>query len=256
MRFKTMLIAIAAVLCMSAFFVPANAQTNEELSVNDNVESTSPLTPSGNLTLVDDIYQSSEIDGEVEDKQFITVQSKNGNYFYLIIDRSGDTENVYFLNAVDEADLLALIDEDEQPTEAAAVCTCTEKCEVGSVNVNCAVCSVNKDSCTAPASVTVDETESDTEASEDGGSAAGSVAILLIFVLLGGGGAFYWFKVKNKKSSINGTADGDTDPDDLYEDDEDYEIEGEENEADEEADNENDEEDGNEEYEDEESEGV
>lgn len=65
-----------------------------------------PLTPNGNLSLVDDI-QGEQANG----KQFVTVQSKAGNYFYLIIDRDGDKENVYFLNLVDEADLLALIEE-------------------------------------------------------------------------------------------------------------------------------------------------
>lgn len=67
-----------------------------------------PLTPDGNLTLVDDISTS---DGQ--NKQFITVQSKSGNYFYIIIDRSDDKENVYFLNLVDEADLLVLIEDEE-----------------------------------------------------------------------------------------------------------------------------------------------
>jgi hypothetical protein len=69
-----------------------------------------PLTPDGNLTLVNDI------DGdEAADKQFLTVITKGGNYFYIVIDRAGDTENVHFLNLVDEADLLALI-EGEAPT--------------------------------------------------------------------------------------------------------------------------------------------
>ena len=48
---------------------------------------TTPLTPDGNLTLVDDIKVE-----ESKDKQFVTLQSKNGNYFYLVIDRSGDKE--------------------------------------------------------------------------------------------------------------------------------------------------------------------
>ena len=72
------------------------------------------LTPDGNLTLIDDILQSApyaSVEEAAENKQFITVQSKNGNYFYIVIDRSGDTENVYFLNLVDEADLMALMED-------------------------------------------------------------------------------------------------------------------------------------------------
>lgn len=70
------------------------------------------LTPEGNLTLVDDI------DGEAsEDKQFITVVTKNGNYFYIIVDRAAEGDNtVHFLNLVDEADLMALIEDGKKET--------------------------------------------------------------------------------------------------------------------------------------------
>lgn len=80
------------------------------LSSESEKESSTALTPEGNMTLVDDI-------GEEEDKssqQFITLVTKAGNTFYLIIDRDKDgNQNVHFLNMVDEADLLALMDEEE-----------------------------------------------------------------------------------------------------------------------------------------------
>ena len=97
------------------------------------------LTPDGNLTLIDDIGTSTKAG-----KQFITLESKNGNTFYLIIDRDDEgEETVHFLNQVDEADLTALTGEEETP----AVCSCTTKCVSGAVNTSCPVCAVNMTEC-------------------------------------------------------------------------------------------------------------
>ena len=246
MRFKikAMIFTLAAVLCMAAFSIPASANvpSSEETSVNDSVESKTPLTPKGNLTTIDDVHQVTDTSNRdtVEDKEFVTVQSKNGNTFYIIIDRSGTTENVYFLNAVDENDLIALLEDDEKTqvqSQIHATCTCTTKCELGSVNADCAVCSKNVDDCVCTVAATP---EPKTEEPEKKQNSSTPFIGLVLLALLGGGGAFYWFNIRNKKSSTKGT----TDPNDLYdeEDDEDYEIEGVETETEDETGIENDEE--------------
>ena len=74
-------------------------------------ETSGALTPEGNLTLVDD-YHTNYSDGSGQ--QFITLVSKSGNTFYLVIDRNAKGQNtVHFMNLVDEADLLSLMEEEE-----------------------------------------------------------------------------------------------------------------------------------------------
>ncbi len=82
--------------------LPIDVQSNEDVS----------FTPDGNLTLIDDVTVTDEMN-----KQFIIAQSKTGSYFYIVIDRSGDSENVYLLNLVDEEDLIALVNGEPVPLE-------------------------------------------------------------------------------------------------------------------------------------------
>lgn len=73
-------------------------------------ETSGALTPEGNLTLVDD-YHTDYSDGSGQ--QFITLVSKSGATFYLVIDRNAKgQQTVHFMNLVDEADLLTLMEED------------------------------------------------------------------------------------------------------------------------------------------------
>ena len=74
-------------------------------------EASGALTPEGNLTLVDD-YHTDYSDGSGQ--QFITLVSKSGATFYLVIDRNAKgQQTVHFMNLVDEADLLALMEEED-----------------------------------------------------------------------------------------------------------------------------------------------
>lgn len=90
--------------------ISSDTETDAEISDNGENQteedaSSGTLTPAGNLTLLDDVGTDQ---GENSGQQFFTVESKEGNVFYLIIDRQGEKQNVYFLNKVDEQDLLSL----------------------------------------------------------------------------------------------------------------------------------------------------
>ena len=162
------------------------------------------LTPDGNLTLIDDIGSTAQ-----SGKQFITVETKTGNVFYLIIDRDDEgKETVHFLNQVDEADLLALM-EDGQTGTAAVVCTCTTKCKAGAVNTNCPVCKNNMSECTGPEpqETQPQETEAPQKESKNSGSGAGGLIVFLVVALAGGGAALYYFKFKKPRANTKGSDD-------------------------------------------------
>ena len=188
------------------------------------------LTPDGNLSLIDDIGSAAQTG-----KQFITVETKTGNVFYLIIDRDDEgEETVHFLNQVDEADLLALM-EDVNNAAPAASCTCTTKCKAGAVNTNCPVCKTNMTECRGPEpqEEQPEETEAPQEEAKNSGSGTGGLIVFLIVALAGGGAALYYFKFRKPKTETKGS-------DDLDEydfgDDEDLEDEEPETEFDPEAD--------------------
>ncbi len=178
-----------------------DAADDADDSASTDTESGSPLTPDGNLELVDDVTQES--DG----KQFITVQSKNDNTFYIVIDRDKDTDNVYFMNLVDEADLMALMEDGEVTLK----CTCKTRCEAGNVDTTCPVCKNNMTECTGEeqkkeAETTAEPETSAPEKTESKGSAA-PVMMLLLIVVLGAGGAVYYLKFRKPKTDTKGPVD-------------------------------------------------
>ena len=208
--FKTFSALCAALVLMMGLSVTAFAQgteqppaedaTNDENVVVEKTEDSPALTPEGNLTIVDDI------EGDAAgDKQFITVQTKSGNTFYIIVDRAADGENtVYFLNAVDEADLMALMEDGER-----AACSCMEKCAAGAVNTACPVCAVNMTECAGKEAEPEPTPEpEETPEPEKGVGGLNPAVLLAVLVLLGGGGALAYFKlVKGKQASTRGSAD-------------------------------------------------
>ena len=156
------------------------------------------LTPDGNLTLIDDIGSTT-----AAGKQFITVETKNGNAFYLIIDRDDKgEETVHFLNQVDEADLLALMEDGETAAaNTAIVCTCTDKCVAGDVNTSCPVCKNNMSECTGKEAAASTEPEPDEpeEPAAEKKSGAGALLAVLLILAAGGGAAVYFLVLKPKQ---------------------------------------------------------
>lgn len=222
---------LAVIICMAAFSVSVTAAdyyASDEYGNNtppDAIDSITvesehvklpenrgdgALTPDGNLSLIDDILQDSGYfvseEGQVDNKQFITVQSKSGNYFYLVIDRSGETENVYFLNLVDEADLFALLETGEETakpaeTEPEPVCICEDKCVAGEVNMKCEVCKNTMKDCEGKEEVqTTPVPEPETQKKNN------SFLLLLPLLLIGGGAAWY-FKIYKPKQQNKGKTD-------------------------------------------------
>ena len=151
----------------------------------------SAFTNEGNMALVDNLF------AENTNKQFITVESKNGQLFYIIIDydavQNEETESyeVHFLNMVDEADLMALLKElDIEIPDKTPEPTPTPNPTVEVVP----------------------------EPDESGGMNSG--ILLIVFALLVGGVVLYYFKVikkKPKQKVPSYTDEYDMDDDDIWE---------------------------------------
>lgn len=184
--FTTILISLCVLIGSTNVFAKSSESTVEDTNIN--IVGT-PLTPQGNLTLVDDITTENE-----SSKQFITAVSKSGNYFYMVIDRDGNSNNVYLLNLVDEADLFALMGEEYEPPKEEPVVVFVEPEPV----------------------VAVVEPEPEVEEKS-------TLSPLLMLILLAGvGGAFYYIKfIKPKSNDVNlALVDYDDDDDEFYEEDE------------------------------------
>jgi hypothetical protein len=120
-KIRILVCLMATVSCTAAFSVNALAYstgtTSPIMSSSSAVSSAAsapssgtslkPLTPDGTGTMIDNVTNK---DG----KEFFTITTPSKHVFYLIIDRQKNAENVYFLDAVTDKDLLALAKSDNE----------------------------------------------------------------------------------------------------------------------------------------------
>ena len=150
-------------------------------------ETSGALTPEGNLTLVDDYYTNYS-DGSGQ--QFITLVSKSGNTFYLVIDRNAKgQQTVHFMNLVDEADLLALMEEEDADAYTAEKEAATQ---------------AEQDRLKAEeeAKKAAEEAASGTEQPKENKVtkiASGFLGVVVLIALAAGGGFYVFAKQKQKK---------------------------------------------------------
>ena len=187
--FRTLAALCTCLMLMGGFSVTAFAQgadpaptatpaadaTNDSNVVVEETEDSPALTPEGNAALVDDFGGN---------KQLITVTTKAGNYFYILIDRANE--------------------DGETAEETPAVCNCTEKCAAGAVNTACPVCAVNMAECTGqePEPTPAPETEPEPEQEPAGLNPA---MLLVVLAVLGGIGALVYFKFIKQKPKTKGS---------------------------------------------------
>lgn len=183
LRFLTCL-AICA-LCMSAFSVTAFAGIDQEYA-EPVLEYGEPLSQEMDIVTRDLLYD------KATNKQFITIEDRDGNIFYLVIDYDApvneDEEQykTYFLNPVDTDDLMALTGKEQSKPLA---CNCKDKCVAGAVNISCPVCTANMTECAGKEEVAAKPEQAPaTEPQPEGidnRAATAILALLLVAILAG-----------------------------------------------------------------------
>lgn len=142
-----------------------------------------PFTPEGSATVVDNATDS-------QGKEFYTIMTPDENVFYLVIDKQRDSENVYFLNAVTESDLMALAQKD---TQAAVTTTEPEKQPEKTEPVI--------EPPAQPEEPKEEEPEPPAPKSNNG------ILFLALVVALAAGGLGYYFKVYRPKHELDDAED-------------------------------------------------
>ena len=172
--------------------------TDEEDVVTVTDEETGALTPEGNLTMVDD-YHTSYSDGSGQ--QFITLVSKSGNTFYLVIDRNDKGENtVHFMNLVDEADLLSLMEDEDADAYTA------EKEAAAQAELDKLKAEEEAKKAAEEAAASGEEQPKENKVTK---IASGFLGVVVLIALAAGGGFYFYVQQKNKKHAEKEALDPD-----------------------------------------------
>ena len=172
----------------------------EEDAVTITDEETGALTPEGNLTLVDD-YHTNYSDGSGQ--QFITMVSKSGATFYLVIDRNAKgQQTVHFMNLVDEADLLALMEEE------AAEAYNAEKEAAKQAELDKLKAEEEAKKAAEEAAACDAEQQREKKGTK---YAAAFLGVVALIALVAGGGFYFFIQQKHKKQAEKEAADPDAD---------------------------------------------
>lgn len=176
-------------------------ETEETTSAATETTSTGePIDDEGNAYTRDLLYD------KATNKQFITIQTKNGNTFYIIIDYDApineeeEQYKTYFLNLVDENDLLALLDEED--VNALKTCVCDDKCVAGDVNTDCPVCKTNMSECTGQEPEPEVPVDTDQDVTQEEPEQSSNMGLIIAIIAIGGvaGAGYYYIKfVRGKK---------------------------------------------------------
>ena len=201
----------------------ATPETGTE-SKTETPEPGSGFTGEGNAVTRDLLYD------KATNKQFVTLETKDGTVFYLVIDYDSPVNEeeeqyqTYFLNLVDAADLAALVGEEEaEPEEEAPpLCSCRERCQVGKINTTCPVCTADLTACLgeepepeAPEELEDPQPAPDAEEPEEDSSSAVAAVILLLVILVGG--AVFVVKLLRRKEKTPSRPPEDDDEDYVVE---------------------------------------
>ena len=179
---------------------PVLPEVVEEDVVTITDETSGALTPEGNLTLVDD-YHTDYSDGSGQ--QFITLVSKSGNTFYLVIDRNAKgQQTVHFMNLVDEADLLALMEEE------AAEAYNAEKEAAKQAELDKLKAEEEAKKAAEEAAASDAEQPKENKVTK---YAAAFLSVVALIALVAGGGFYFFIQQKHKKQAEKEAADPDAD---------------------------------------------